>query len=362
MSGDTALSVRGAGLRAGAFRLRDVSLEVASGECLVLLGPTGAGKSLLVELLCGLRTCQAGSVHIGPRDVTHLDPAHRGIGYVPQDYALMPFQTVRENVAFGLRARKLPARQRDARVAEMLALLRIEHLADRWPRHLSGGERQRVALGRALVTRPDVLLLDEPFSALDEGTAGDLMDELLRLRRRFAITTVHICHVLEEALRLGDRLALMRQGSIVQTGTPAELFARPRDLFVAHLLRMRTLLAGQVRQEAGQRWFCVGSRRLARTDLPAGVAHGVVEPQRISVTHTPPPADEARAVFRATVLPNPCALLRSELCLGGELTLTVPGAFPANRWPAGKQVYVAFPLAAVHAIAADDAVPADSGL
>ncbi|RKY03149.1 hypothetical protein DRP77_06765, partial [Candidatus Poribacteria bacterium] len=178
--------------QAGEFRLKDIDLEIGKGEYFVLLGPTGAGKTFLIECICGLRRIESGRILINGRDVTHLEPAERNLGYVPQDYALFPTMTVFENIAFGLKVRR--ASNVEERVLKVAEMLRITHLLDRYPQGLSGGEKQRVALGRALVIEPDALLLDEPLSALDPATAETLCRELKRVQRETGVTTIHVCH------------------------------------------------------------------------------------------------------------------------------------------------------------------------
>ncbi len=214
------------------FYLESLSFEVDDGEYFVLFGPTGSGKTVLFELIAGLRRPMTGEIHINGRNLTRTDPAYRRVGYVPQDLALIPFKTVWQNVAFGLYSktfrpaaenRRQETEEIARRVSEILEKLKIGHLAKRLPAHLSGGEKQRVALGRALVVRPDIMLLDEPLSALDEGTGNDLMREIKALHRQFGTTTLHICHRREEMRYLADRVAVMRDGAIVRTGYPEEV-------------------------------------------------------------------------------------------------------------------------------------------
>lgn len=226
------LCLESVSLRYPRFALREATFSVSAEDYFVLFGPTGSGKTLILELIAGLRKPDSGSIRIRGRDVTRVDPARRRVGYVPQDLALIPFLSVRRNIAFGLRSPvfrpapldgSVPAAIR-ARVAEVMDLLGIAPLADRMPETLSGGERQRVALGRALAIRPDVLLLDEPLSAVDEGTGDALMRELKALQRSLRVPTVHICHRFAEMAFLATRLARIRDGVIREIGTPAGLF------------------------------------------------------------------------------------------------------------------------------------------
>lgn len=202
---------------AGAFRLDAVSFTVPAGSYGVLMGRTGCGKTTLLEILCGLRRPAGGRVFIGERDVTDLPPGERGIGYVPQDGAMFPTMTVREQLGFALAIRKRPAAEIAARVKELSGALGISALLDRRPQHLSGGERQRVALGRALAAMPSVLLLDEPLSALDEELRDDLAILLKRLQRELALTALHITHSRHEAEQLADVRLRMEAGRVVET-------------------------------------------------------------------------------------------------------------------------------------------------
>ncbi len=201
---------------AGAFRLDAVSFTVPAGSYGVLMGRTGCGKTTLLEILCGLRRPAGGRVFIGERDVTDLPPGERGIGYVPQDGAMFPTMTVREQLGFALAIRKRPAAEIAARVKELSEALGISALLDRRPQHLSGGERQRVALGRALAAKPSVLLLDEPLSALDEELRDDLATLLKRLQRELALTALHITHSRHEAEQLADVRLRMEAGRVTE--------------------------------------------------------------------------------------------------------------------------------------------------
>ncbi len=216
--------------------VRDVSLEVADGEFVVLLGPSGCGKTTVLRTVAGLETPDHGRVWIGGRDVTGLPPGRRDIGMVFQSYALFPHMRVFDNVAFGLRMRRVPEAEQRRRVHEVAELLRIADLLDRYPAQLSGGQRQRVAVARALVVRPQVLLMDEPLSNLDAVLRLHMRAELKRLHREVGSTTVYVTHDQVEAMSLGDRVAVLREGQVVQCGTPAEIYEHPADRFVGSFL------------------------------------------------------------------------------------------------------------------------------
>jgi ABC-type sugar transport system ATPase subunit len=214
-------------VRAGAFSLAGLSLTVATGEYAVLMGKTGCGKTSLLEAICGLRQVSAGRIALLDRDVTQLRPAERGVGYVPQDLALFPTLTVADHLAFALVVRRWSAGEIQRRVDEMAELLGIAHLLNRYPQGLSGGEAQRVALGRALSFHPPILLLDEPLSALDESTRGDMVALLRSVQRLTGVTTLHVTHSLTEARRLADRLFLLDGNGIREVVIEPEL--RPNE-------------------------------------------------------------------------------------------------------------------------------------
>ncbi len=221
----------------GAHRaLRDVDLDIEPGECLVLLGPSGCGKTTLLRLLAGLEDVDTGRILIGDRDVVEVKPADRDVAMVFQNYALYPHLNVFENVAFPLRARRSPPAEIDRRVRAALARMDLTALVSRKPSQLSGGQQQRVALARALVRNPAVYLMDEPLSNLDAQLRLQTRTELRRLQQELRTTTVYVTHDQSEAMTLGDRIALLRDGSIEQVGPPLELYRRPASRFVATFL------------------------------------------------------------------------------------------------------------------------------
>lgn len=208
------IAVEGLSVRAGAFAVEDVSFAVGTGEYAVLMGRTGCGKTTLLEAVCGLKPVRGGRVLLLGRDVTDLPPADRGVGYVPQDLALFPTMTVRENLGFALEVRRWNPLAAARRVEEVSDMLGLGHLLDRRPQGLSGGESQRVALGRALAFRPAVLLMDEPLSALDEDTRGGMYGLLRSVQRQTGVTTLHVTHSRAEARALADRLFVFDQGGL----------------------------------------------------------------------------------------------------------------------------------------------------
>jgi len=211
----------------------DVSLEIADGEFLVLVGPSGCGKSTLLRMIAGLEEVSGGEIWIGDRDVTDLAPRSRDIAMVFQTYALYPHMTVRQNMGYGLKARRTPKPEIARRVAEVAELLGLADLLERRPAQLSGGQRQRVAMGRAIVRQPQAFLLDEPLSNLDAKLRVGMRASLAQLHQRLGVTTVYVTHDQTEAMTLGQRVAVMRDGRILQCDRPQALYGRPNNLFIA---------------------------------------------------------------------------------------------------------------------------------
>lgn len=213
--------------------LDNVTIEVEAGELMVILGPSGSGKSTLLNVIAGLEAADAGTVCLNGRSIGHLEPKHRDMAMVFQNYALYPHKTVFGNLAFGLRMRRFSKSEIDGRVREVAEKLDITRLLDRKPRQLSGGERQRVAMGRALVRRPEIYLLDEPLSNLDAQLRSQIRTEVKKLHTDLNATMIFVTHDQIEAMTLADRIAVMDRGRIVQTGTPDDIYDRPVSTFVA---------------------------------------------------------------------------------------------------------------------------------
>ncbi len=226
--------------------LDDVDVTIPSGQLVALLGPSGSGKTTLLRVIAGIEAPDAGRVFFGDVDVTTTPVRERAIGFVFQDYALFDHMTVADNVAFGLSVRKAPLAEIETRVRELLAMVQLGHVADRMPRQLSGGQRQRIALARALAPRPKVLLLDEPFGALDARVRQELRDWLRRLHDDLHVTSVFVTHDQDEALEVADRIVVMNHGKVEQVGTPDDVFDEPASAFVMDFLGGANLIRGAV--------------------------------------------------------------------------------------------------------------------
>jgi ABC-type sugar transport system ATPase subunit len=229
--------------------IRGIDLLISEGEFVVFVGPSGCGKSTLLRMISGLEDISSGELRIGPRVVNEVPPARRGVAMVFQSYALYPHLTVRENMGFGLKVRKVPADERARRVADAARTLKLEPLLERYPRELSGGQRQRVAIGRAIVGHPDVFLFDEPLSNLDAELRVHMRSEIASLHKRLGNTMVYVTHDQIEAMTLADKIVVLRDGLVEQVGTPRDLYEQPDNLFVAQFIgspKMNILPVGSV--------------------------------------------------------------------------------------------------------------------
>ncbi|MES2172185.1 MAG: ABC transporter ATP-binding protein [Actinomycetota bacterium] len=269
---------------AGHRALTGVNLSMAPGEFIALLGPSGCGKTTVLRALSGLENITEGRILIDGQDVAHVPVNKRDIGRVFQAYSLFPHMTVQQNVEFGLQMRKVDAASRKARAADALEMVGLGHLGKRYAHQLSGGQQQRVALARALVTRPRVLLLDEPLSALDAKVRVQLRDEIRRIQTDLGITTLFVTHDQEEALAVADRVAVMRDGNIEQVGTPEDLYTKPATSFVATFVGLSNAVDGVL---AGPAISALGSTfPLLGTGPADGPVTVYIRPEDISLSTT----------------------------------------------------------------------------
>lgn len=293
------LSVFGVGKSFGPVAaLREVSLTVAGGEFVTILGPSGCGKTTLLRVIAGLELADCGRIALGGSDISRLPANRRPVNTVFQNYALFPHLNVFENIAFGLRARRYAQSEVDRRVGAALEMLHLDELPKRRIGQLSGGQKQRVALARALVNQPDLLLLDEPMSALDAKLRAEVQLELRRLQRRLGKTFVLVTHDQNEAMTVSDRIFVMRDGRIVQSGPPVEVYDRPANRFVAEFLGTTNLIAahrenGAMRTELGL---------LSPRELPSWKS-GVlsIRPERILVRRDKPAGNGVRAIVSEVI-------------------------------------------------------------
>ena len=343
-----------------------VSFAIARGEFFSLLGPSGCGKTTTLRLLAGFETPDAGTVAIAGQVVNQLRPYERPIGMVFQSYALFPHMSVFGNVAFGLEQRHLPRDEIRRRVADALALVRLDagRFGARRPGQLSGGQRQRVALARALVLRPEILLLDEPLGALDLKLRKAMQLELKALNRELGTTFVYVTHDQEEALTMSDRLAVMDGGRIVQLGSPAEVYRRPRTAFVAEFIGESNLLAGTVAERRGAGWMVEGGA--GRFVIAGGTGLGVGDRVRIALRPEQLRLNRGEAAVEGE---NALAGTVEDLIYRGEVThllvrlpdetvirtaLLDGGAHPsAAEWRRGERALVSWAPEAGHLLEAE---------
>lgn len=229
--------------------IKSVNLEIQDGEFFTLLGPSGCGKTTLLRMIAGFNSIEGGEFYFNDTLINNMDPSKRNIGMVFQNYAVFPNMTVRGNIEFGLKERKVPKAEMDERVEKILDIMKIREYADRKPQNLSGGQQQRVALARAIVIEPDVLLMDEPLSNLDAKLRVDLREEIRRIQKEIGITTVYVTHDQEEAMAVSDRIAVMKDGVIEQCDKPRKIYHKPNNLFVASFIGTNNVLSGNYNAE-----------------------------------------------------------------------------------------------------------------
>lgn len=260
----------------GKFSLKNIEFSMRSNDYIVILGPTGCGKTVLLETIAGLRALNGGALFLSGQEITHLPPERRRLGFAYQDSLLYPFLTVQDNILFGAKARRMnDAHEMRRRVEYLAETMNISHLLDRYPRFLSGGERQRVSLARAILTRPPLLLLDEPLSALDRQTRHSMQELLLEIHLTEGIGVIHVTHDFSEALQLGSHMIILYNGQVEQAGKPQDIFFHPATEFAAKFLHGENLIPGKVIGREGRLWFEHGGDillgPLPETYRPAGL-------------------------------------------------------------------------------------------
>ncbi len=305
----------------------DVSFTAHEGTLTVLLGPSGCGKSTILRMIAGLESVDSGTVAIGGRDVTDLDPAKRGVSMVFQSYALFPHLDVRENILFGLKVRRVDAAEQESRLADSAQMVGLEKLLERKPAQLSGGQRQRVALARTIVAKQPVCLMDEPLSNLDAKLRAEMRDEIQRLQRNLSLTMVYVTHDQTEAMSMADQVVLLKDGKIVQIGTPAELYDRPSSNFAAQFLGTPPMNVLPVADLDSQ------------TNLPSGGHYMGIRPEKVRL------ADSGLAVEVSAVDYMGAETVLRLLHLGHTIMVRVDGRADAV---AGDQLQITWNQDDVH--------------
>jgi putative spermidine/putrescine transport system ATP-binding protein len=341
--------------------VREVDLTIGQGELVTLLGPSGCGKTTILRMIAGFVQPTSGQISIAGKNVTDLPPHMRQVGLMFQGYALFPHMSVAENVAFGLKMRGVPKAEIKTRVLQALESVRLDGRIDAYPRQLSGGQQQRVALARALVINPDVLLLDEPFGALDRELRQHLQGEMKRLQRRLGIPTLLVTHDQEEALMLSDRVAVMNAGGIEQIGAASDVFERPKTRFVAEFMGGTNIFDGSVRERPGSvgRDFILADGR-GVVPLPPDVALTgrsvvvMIRPERLQLSaisegSAGAPAAVTGRIVEANYLG---ATMEYQVAIDGPEGLVLVARCASTHAPFGvnARVNVAIPPEAVHLI------------
>jgi len=315
--------------------LDNLDLTVQPGELIALLGPSGCGKTTTLRLLAGLEDADTGQINVAGRDITRLPASKRDMGMVFQAYSLFPHMTVQQNVAFGLRLRKISSATRDKRALEMLELVELGSQAERYPHQISGGQQQRVALARALAIEPQVLLLDEPLSALDAKVRAQLRDQIRRIQLEVGITTLFVTHDQEEALAIADRVGVMRAGRLEQLAPPTDVYSRPATSFVAEFVGLSNRLAGTVTGSA----VTVRGHDLPLVDplTPAGPVTAIVRPEAVTLASddTGESGPMTGTVIASTFLG---ATSRVTVDLGDTTIMAQLPTSEATKLPAGSRV------------------------
>ncbi len=334
----SAVEVRLEGLRrqyGPVVALDGLDLTMHPGELIALLGPSGCGKTTTLRLLAGLEDADAGQITVGGRDISHLSASKRDMGMVFQAYSLFPHMTVQQNVAFGLRLRRVSADARNRTALEMLDLVGLSTQADRYPHQISGGQQQRVALARALAIEPQVLLLDEPLSALDAKVRAQLRDQIRRIQLEVGITTLFVTHDQEEALAIADRVGVMRAGRLEQLAPPTEVYSRPATPFVAEFVGLTNRLAGTV--SGGTVTVRGRDLPLVDTSTPPGPATALVRPEAVTLA-SDSSGDSGPLVGTVIATTFLGATSRVTVDLGDTTILAQLTTADATALPAGSRV------------------------
>jgi len=332
------------------FSLKDINLRIDKGEYFVLLGPTGAGKTLLLELIAGFYIPDRGEIYASNREITRLPPEKRNIVFIYQDYSLFPHLSVKQNVEFGLKVRRFKSIEK--RSGEIMDLLQISHLGNRRPNTLSGGEQQKVAIARALVMNPTILLLDEPLSALDPIHRDAMMDELKRLNKTLGLTMLHVTHDRIEAIALADRMGVMMNGTLRQIGSPHHIFCEPVNEEVAAFVGIENIFGGKSRIEGGVARIDLGDIEIEAITKKEGDVRACIRPEEIVVSNKKIESS-ARNYLEGKVIKisERYPMMKLVVDAGREfIVLITKRSFSELNVTEGSRVYIAFKASSVHVL------------
>lgn len=337
----------------GEFSLKNIDLSVKEEEYFVILGPTGAGKTILLELIAGIYSADEGNIILNNQDITNKPPKDRAVSIVYQDYMLFPHLTVEENIRFGLEAEGYPEEKISERLTEFVDLLKISDLLHRHPRTLSGGERQSATLARSLVMDPNLLLLDEPISALDVPSQEKIMRELKRVHSETNITTLHVTHSREEAIRLGNRIGIMKEGKIVQTGDSSQVFKEPNSEFVANFVGTENIFEGKSTVDNGiAKIELEGDVEVVAISKREGEVKVCIRPEEIIISRNPIETSGRNTLKGEIIgLSERESTVQVKIDTGIDITATITKkSYSDMELKIGDEIYLAFKATAVHLI------------
>jgi molybdate/tungstate transport system ATP-binding protein len=344
------INLRNVSKQLGNFSLKNINLNIEDKEYFVMLGPTGSGKTAILELISGMYQPDQGEIFINGQNVTSKYPEERCIGVVYQDYMLFPHLNVRENIVFALKLKKTPANIMNQKLSQMTTLLHINHLLERHPFTLSGGEQQRVALARALIMEPKVLLLDEPLSALDPRSKELFQQELKVLHQQTKTTTIHITHDFNEAFMMADRIGIMHNGELVQTGSTKDVFQKPASRFVAEFVGMENIYNGEVIYDGKSRIIRIGSVNISGVTELQGNVRVAIRPEDIIITKERFPSSARNTLEARITQILPCGTL-VKLVLDAGITLAAlvtKQSLEEMELTVDQSVYAVFKSTEVH--------------
>ncbi|TXT62907.1 MAG: Molybdate/tungstate import ATP-binding protein WtpC [Promethearchaeota archaeon] len=346
------LKIKHLQIHLGDFKLKDICLEVDKQEYFIILGPTGAGKTILLETIAGIYTPKKGSILLNGWDVTYVPPKDRKIGIVYQDFMLFPHLTVKENIEFGLKIKKYKNWEINKHIKKVAESLHISHLLDRDPKTLSGGEQQKVSIARAIIMNPEILLLDEPLGSLDPPTREILGKELKKIQRELGIMVLHVSHSYNEAISLGDKVAILNGGKIIQVGNPSEVFGKPNSEFIANFVGTKNVFTGNSQLKNGMYQVSVGENHFEAVTGKEGKIKICVRPEEIFVSNNPINTS-GRNNFKGiiTEISRSGSVVNLYIDTGLQFIVVITQAsLQELNLTVGSEVYIAFKATAVHMI------------